>query len=93
MTEQNDGISTQAYQTTQMFLNHQTQNFTEEKIISDEIFDPSSQDIKEEANRPGTAYMSEGDYAKSTRRENNRIDLRSKEFYLDPDIEEEHSIH
>jgi hypothetical protein len=37
-----------------------------------------------------TALISEGDVAKSTRRENNHMDLlRSKEFYLEPDEDEQ----
>ena len=43
-----------------------------------------------EQERPMTALISEGDVAKSTRRENNHIDLlRSKEFYLEPDEDEQ----
>jgi hypothetical protein len=72
-----DGVSTNAYQTTQMFPTNKT--------LIDDFEKPTA-----EFERPVTALISEGDVVKSTRREYNNIDLlRSKEFYLEPDEEEQ----
>jgi hypothetical protein len=72
-----DGVSTNAYQTTQMFPTNKT--------LIDDFEKPTA-----EFERPVTALISEGDVVKSTRREYNNIDLlRSKEFYLDPDEDEQ----
>jgi hypothetical protein len=72
-----DGVSTNAYQTTQMFPTNKT--------LIDDFEKPTA-----EFERPVTALISEGDVVKSTRREYNNMDLlRSKEFYLDPDEDEQ----
>jgi hypothetical protein len=72
-----DGVSTNAYQTTQMFPTNKT--------LIDDFEKPTA-----EFERPVTALISECDVVKSTRREYNNIDLlRSKEFYLDPDEDEQ----
>ena len=58
--------------------------FPTNKTLMDDFVKPT-----EEFERPITALISEGDVAKSTRREYNNMDLlRSKEFYLDPDEDE-----
>lgn len=75
----NDGASTNAYQTTEMFPTNKT------------LIDDLNEKPNAGFERPVTAIVSEGDVGKSTRREyHNQIDLlRSKEFYLEPDEDEQ----